>query len=500
MQSTPYRPAGGPTTLTTSPPLPPPPLEALTYHLPPPPPPPPPPPQIHNTFFALTPPGPTFTPTPLLTSSLPSPSAPRSASPTYLPTPRHPPDRNHDMNSFLRLWHLSHLHGERPTAPLPTLAPLQHARPPLITAPVTDPQAIPWTQLGTTRATARAQRAAYFARSVPWPAVPPLPEAGSAFLGFERMLAEPVPWVEHRELRHLVTASSAYDLYTTSRSGLVHAAPDGAMERLPLPAGFRTTCLAAGGGVLAAGSFGGSFALLDLQAERDAPGLVGKVGDRGQIVNHVHVPPGGGGGGVVFTSNDGGIRGLDIETGKWVSEVRVKWPVNCAVTGPCGRVRLCTGDRGGGAVLDARAGRRGVVEEWAGLGPGFGVDWAGDGFAVAVGGEDGVRIRDARMWRKVVAGWGASSEVVRSVAFSPLGAGRRLLLVGEGADGVGVVDGVTWGARQGLDVFGVVAGGTWMDDGGVWSETDMYVSEGPLPSKDTHVPKATYKAVSPEAL
>jgi DNA-binding beta-propeller fold protein YncE len=103
---------------------------------------------------------------------------------------------------------------------------------------------------------------------------------------------------------------------------------------------------------------------------------------------------------------------------------------------------------------------------------GFACAWADNGWHVATGNQDKlIKIWDARMWTdhqgagKPITTISAVMTGARSVKFSPLGSGKRVLVAAEAADMVSVIDAETYQTKQTLDFFGEICGFDFTPDG-----------------------------------
>lgn len=175
-----------------------------------------------------------------------------------------------------------------------------------------------------------------------------------------------------------------------------------------------------------------------------------------------------------FASNDNGFRVLDIETEKFVSETCFDKPINCSAISPDGRLRVMVGDHTQVLITRAEAdGRPEILKELSGHGDfGFACAWADDGWTVATGFQDkAVKIWDARRWTDssgtAIPVCTVRSEIagVRSLRFSPLGSGKRVLVAAEEADFVNIYDAQMFQSKQTFDFFGEIGGVSFVNDG-----------------------------------
>ncbi len=226
--------------------------------------------------------------------------------------------------------------------------------------------------------------------------------------------------------------------------------------------------LSATHGVLIAGGFGGEYALKNLSSEFSSSHTEGIVTDHENgITNHIstilgrsNTHPH-----AVFSSNDNFVRTLDCYTGKMVKKHEYPWPVNCTATSPDGRLRVVVGDTTSVMIDDAETGSH-LVRLGGHQDHGFSCAWADDGITVATANQDmQVMIFDARWWQRPLAVIWAEQAGVRSLHFSPVGGGKRVLLMAEPADIVSIVDAETFETKQDLDMFGEISGAGFSPDG-----------------------------------
>ncbi|CAD6585473.1 MAG: hypothetical protein ASARMPREDX12_002326 [Alectoria sarmentosa] len=226
--------------------------------------------------------------------------------------------------------------------------------------------------------------------------------------------------------------------------------------------------LTAGNGVLVAGSFEGVYAMKSLSADFESAPVIGTIATGGDVsTNHIHthldrqsgLPR------VVFDSNDRSVRILDCTTSKWVACHKYPYQVNCSTTSPDGRLRLLNGDDCQPIFANAETGE--TLAKLPGHNDfGFACDWAPDGITMATGHQDGlVKVWDARKLNKSIQTIAMEQAGCRSLLFSPLGSGKRVLVLAEPADFVHVVDAQTFESKQTIDFFGEISGISMPPDG-----------------------------------
>jgi WD40 repeat protein len=253
--------------------------------------------------------------------------------------------------------------------------------------------------------------------------------------------------------------------------------------RLPDAPHSHVSTLAADQGVVVAGGFNGEYMVRAVGAEgedqssRTYDGTL--TNHHSGITNHVQVnlsrhsssPR------AAFASNDQVFRVLDIETKTFVSSEAFNDPINCTAISPDRRLRVMVGDTNKVLIAAAEStrgsGRPEILQQLDGHRDfGFACDWADDGWTVATGFQDRlIKIWDARRWADT-SGNGCPVETirtqmagVRSLHFSPIGSGKRVLVAAEEADFVNIIDAQTFRSKQTIDIFGEIGGTTFTNDG-----------------------------------
>jgi WD40 repeat protein len=311
--------------------------------------------------------------------------------------------------------------------------------------------------------------------------------AKDSFFRFRRMDIRRNTHLSHFQLRNVLAATTRTQMFYTG-SGVVHRFNPVSGEaktviRLPEAPHTQISTLAAGHGVLVAGGFNGEYMLRPVDGDgeddlsRSCDGIL--TSHQSGITNHVQVslsrqsrsPR------AAFASNDQVFRVLDIETKTYVSEEAFAVPINCSAISPDRRLRVMVGDSNKVLITTAEStlgsGRPEILQQLEGHRDfGFACDWADDGWTVATGFQDRlVNIWDARRWtdssgrampvetiRTEMAG-------VRSLHFSPIGSGKRVLVATEEADFLNIIDAQTFRSKQTIDIFGEIGGTTFTNDG-----------------------------------
>lgn len=238
--------------------------------------------------------------------------------------------------------------------------------------------------------------------------------------------------------------------------------------------GIQISTLAADHNLLIAGGFYGEYGMVALDAPANMEHTEGLIThDPNSITNHIQInlsrhsglPQ------AVFASNDSGLRTLDCTTNAFVAEHKYDYPINCTAISPDHRLRCIVGDTRNVTICNAETGE--ILQELEGHRDyGFSCAWADNGWHVATGNQDMmVKIWDARMWTNKsgralpIAAISADMAGVRSLRFSPLGSGKRVLVAAEPADIVSVIDAESYESKQNLDFFGEIGGTAFAPDG-----------------------------------
>ncbi|EWC45275.1 hypothetical protein DRE_06002 [Drechslerella stenobrocha 248] len=337
-----------------------------------------------------------------------------------------------------------------------------------------DYQGIPWRELDIERhkfRLLRDEKYSNYANLKPYPEphrVPHTLPVRDNFLHFRKTYNNVDARFSHFQLRHVVCAVSKNDVFYTGESTVIRLDPQtGAMNtvidlRKPCSGEpIKITTLASELGVIIAGGFYGEYAMKSLDSTMESKPVEGLVTtDLNGITNHVHffksrttgTPM------AVFSSNDEKLRVLNCYRNQIVEEFKLPWAINCSATSPDGRLRVIVGDAKEVVIQGADDGE--TIHQLPGhLDYGFACAWSDDGHTIATGNQDMmVRIYDARNFKREVAVLDADIAGARSLRFTPVGSGPRVLAFAEPADIVSIVDAVSWESRQRIDFFGEIAG------------------------------------------
>jgi WD40 repeat protein len=225
--------------------------------------------------------------------------------------------------------------------------------------------------------------------------------------------------------------------------------------------------MAANHGVLIAAGIMGEYAMQGLDCDADQAHVEGVVTNcQNPITNHIHIIPGRSSGPrAVISSNDDNIRILDCITNKFTARQHFGWAVNCSATSPCGRLRVVVGDDLDAVITNAETGE--IEHRLPGHHDfGFACAWADDHRHIATANQDmQIRIYDARYLKRAVAEIASEMGGARSLHFSPVGSGKRVLVAAEPADIVSIIDARDFQSKQQFDFFGEIAGAAFDPDG-----------------------------------
>ncbi|KAF3905394.1 hypothetical protein ABW21_db0206314 [Orbilia brochopaga] len=337
-----------------------------------------------------------------------------------------------------------------------------------------DYQGIPWRELDMERhrfRLLRNKKYSNYANMKPYPEPHRAPQflpIRENYFQFRRTVNGLGIRFSHFQLRNVISAVSKNDVFYTADSVVSRLDPhtgltDTVMDLRRPHSGdpVKITTLASDHGVLIAGGFYGEYAMKSLDSPLSSKPVEGLVTtDNNGITNHVHffqsrstnTPR------AVFSSNDEKLRILDCYQNKIVEEFKLPWAINCSATSPDGRLRVIVGDAKEVVIQGADDGE--TIHKLPGhLDYGFACAWSDDGHTIATGNQDMmVRVYDARNFKTSVAVLDADIAGARSLRFTPVGSGPRVLAFAEPADMVSIVDAVTWESRQRIDFFGEIAG------------------------------------------
>lgn len=359
-----------------------------------------------------------------------------------------------------------------------------------------DIQGINWKKLEVKRRDARRVRIASFKNYhnlIPPPWLPhvlghaAIQDDSEDFFKFRRMNFKHKIHLSHFQLRNLIACSSRNNVFLAGHARVIQTNPNYGQRCIamnlsepevqpthgPAWAAVKISTIAAKHGILIAGGFHGEYGMMALN-QPDSKHVEGLVADHPNcITNHIQInlnrqsglPE------AVIVSNDNGIRTLDCTTNKFTRYHEYEHAINCSAQSPDHRLRVLVGDTCDVMICNAETGE--ILQKLGGhCDYGFACDWADNGWHVATGNQDKlVKIWDARMWKKSdgkpnpLATIASTMAGVRSLRYSPLGSGKRVLVASEPADIISVIDAETYESKQTLDMFGEIAGTDFSPDG-----------------------------------
>lgn len=362
-----------------------------------------------------------------------------------------------------------------------------------------DCQGIDWTARNTTRSAVRAKRVEYEndrlcrnlkdVRKVSLPGDPsehaaddpqwlPPTAAKDNFFQFRRNNTSHTAFFPHFQLRNVISATSRNDVFFAAGQKVLRADADSSdadvitdlSKRLATDSSITT--IATLGDVLIAGAFEGEYAITDLSSAYGTPYTFGRTTDfavdtKSRIVNHMHLfgsrrtysPQ------AVLCSNDHRLRILDCVTNTFTHCFHYPAAVNCAATSPDGRMRVVVGDFQETLITNAETGQPFETLN-SHTDDAFACAWADDGIHVATAAQDStIVVWDARYWERPLTVMTSELSIPRSLRFSPIGSGPRVLVSAEADDYVSVINAQTFESKQVFDFFGPIGGVTFTPDG-----------------------------------
>ncbi|KAH8177643.1 WD domain containing protein [Sarocladium implicatum] len=347
-----------------------------------------------------------------------------------------------------------------------------------------DLQGIDWASMGVTREAARQRRLETFENYFNVEGVDhgqvrderQTPCHGKLFR-FRRTDALKGTRLAHFQLRDALACPSRTQAYYPTRAGIDCINPLTGVVSRAIPVSHNAasfTSVAAGLGIVVAGTLNGFYFIKSLDAQDGDGAIEGLITREPQaITNHLDLFKSRDSGlaHVGVCSNDGGFRIMDVETQTVVNNSMYELPCNSSALSKDGRLRALMGDYTHVRICDAVSGKelqslRGHQDY------GFAAAWSGDGWTLATGNQDKrVCIWDSRKWSNtngnstpVTTIWSEMAGV-RSLRFSPLGSGKPVLVAGEEADFVSIIDAQTYNSKQTVDIFGAIGGIDFTNEG-----------------------------------
>ncbi|ORY08208.1 hypothetical protein BCR34DRAFT_603649 [Clohesyomyces aquaticus] len=349
-----------------------------------------------------------------------------------------------------------------------------------------DFQGINWSLLNMTRSTVRTKRNAFETTRLrnrlghEQQNIPPGIPKGDDLFSFRRMNTAHRAKISHFQLRNLLASTSRNDIFCSSGESVIRTDASGADADCVIDLSrakshgrpVLISTLAAADHFLIAGGFYGEYALTNLASTYGSPTNIGRAipdthAVASPITNHIsmfssrsnYTPQ------AVLCSNDNRLRILDCETNTITDSFLYTKPINCSATSPNGRLRVVVGDFNETLITNAETGQ--PFETLSTHADDvFACDWADDGIHVATAAQDRrIVVWDARNWSQPLSVMGSELSIPRSVKFSPLGSGPRVLVSAESDDYINIINAQTFESRQVFDFFGKIAGMSFCPDG-----------------------------------
>lgn len=346
-----------------------------------------------------------------------------------------------------------------------------------------DWQGIDWVARKTTRAEVRRKRVDYESKKIPQKLkdirrhISPTPNTES-FFQFRRNNTRHRAFFPHFQLRNVLTVTSRNDIFYAAGHRIFRTDANGSpadtvidLSKRLVPESSITT-IASLNDVLIAGAFEGEFAIMDLRSTYGSSCAFGRATDyssdaKSRISNHMHlfesrttyVPQ------AVLCSNDDRLRVLDCATNKITHSFGYSAAVNSSATSPDGRMRVLVGDFQETLITNAETGQAFETLK-SHTDDAFACAWADDGIHVATAAQDStIVVWDARNWSKPLSVMASEVNIPRSLHFSPIGSGPRVLVAAEADDYINVINAQTFKSKQVFDFFGPIGGASFTPDG-----------------------------------
>ncbi|KAF1833295.1 WD40 repeat-like protein [Decorospora gaudefroyi] len=375
------------------------------------------------------------------------------------------------------------------TPPKPTVPGLDLIEvPPVITrddlqGDMCDFQGIDWSVRNTSRQAMRKKRFEYESEVLPRrlrevrKCIPRTPDSDT-FFQFRRNNTAPRAFVPHFQLRNVLTATSRNDIFYANGHHVCRTDAQGSPSDVVvdlgknLAADCSITTIASRDNVLIAGAVEGEYAITDLSSTYGSLCTFGRTTDfatdtKSRIVNHMHLfpsrhtytPQ------AVLCSNDYRLRVLDCATNTFTHSFLYPAAVNCSATSPNGRMRIVVGDFPETLITNAETGQPFETLN-SHTDDAFACAWADDGIHIATAAQDStIVIWDARYWSQPLTVMTSQVSVPRSLHFSPVGSGPRVLVAAEADDYINIINAQTFESKQVLDFFGPIGGAAFTPDG-----------------------------------
>ncbi|KAL4459152.1 hypothetical protein ABPG75_014017 [Micractinium tetrahymenae] len=310
---------------------------------------------------------------------------------------------------------------------------------------------------------------------------------GARFFDFYRNWRQARSSIVHFQLRNLLWATTAHDLYLVHENKVQHwnsvaqrscggGHCSGVSTVMDVSGGVtgavapglgqvQLCTLCAREGLVAGGGFGGELVARRIGSEDKFACSMRVTTSDNSITNAIEILRAPSGQvRLVCSNNDETVRVFSADTFQLVSQFRLPWAVNCTVVQPgTSRLLLTVGDDPAAHVYEAASGRE-VAQLKGHLDYSFAAAWHPDGYVVATGNQDmTTRLWDLRYPAASFALLKAHIGAIRSLRFSPDG---RFLAAAEPADYVTLYDAAQGYQRsQVIDLFGELAGITFTPEG-----------------------------------
>mmetsp|Transcript_23872 Transcript_23872/g.35060 ORF Transcript_23872/g.35060 Transcript_23872/m.35060 type:complete len:438 (+) Transcript_23872:123-1436(+) len=358
-----------------------------------------------------------------------------------------------------------------------------------------DPQGIPWSTLGTSRAEYRKQRlnqyrnyenldeaqrsevsASSLQHDVSQHNVKHV-DCNNSYYSFEKNERLVPSRIVHFQLRNLVWATTSHDVFVAQAHEILHYNYlTGQLTEILKPmqdkgklqtGRLQISTMCVHKSVCIAGGFYGDMVCVRCPGEQGGrPEVLFSeriTTDENAITNSILAfEPPSGALLAVISNNDCVMRVVDVENHfKEIHRAQFDWPVNFSAVSPDGKLACVVGDSTEAAILDLSSGER-IATCDKHLDFSFAAAWHPNGDIFATGNQDkSTRIWDRRTWRCLATLQGRLG-AVRSLRFSDDG---KYMAMVEPADFIHVFDvNSNFHECQEIDVFGEIAGVSFSPD------------------------------------
>ncbi|RKP36274.1 WD40-repeat-containing domain protein, partial [Dimargaris cristalligena] len=287
-------------------------------------------------------------------------------------------------------------------------------------------------------------------------------KTGGQFYRFRYSSLRPTEqsYIAHFQLRNLVRATGADEIFYVHQSGLRRWSPSSRKSHAVVDirdeqSVLTTSTLATNSEMAFLGGLRGDYIIRNLSSGDSQRGILSTQPNG--ILNYAEIAHSYSGAPYIYVaSNDCHIRTLNVGQSRVVADYDFEYSVNCATISPDGKSLAVVGDSCDTLLLDPLTGReRGKLSGHVDFS--FSCAWSPDGRYLATGNQDRTcRIYDIRYPRAALHVLGGKMASIRTLRFSPDG---HYLALGESTDYVHVVDVHSdFQHTQVVDFFGDVAG------------------------------------------